>query len=312
MKHGSLLRRSLLRRSLAGSLALALAFVPVGGSAAQDDAPPTRAEFTKLQNEVKEQRALIIQLMQSEQQRYDMLLRLMQGQPGVVVPPSAPTAEENVGAGAGAAAASSGGGGAAPKRREPEKRASIDGKVTVANGDLDEVYVYVDGLRGPSARGKSIEIKQEGRQFSPRFAVVQAGTTAVFPNFDSVFHNVFSTSPRNSFDLGAYRAGDKPRSVTLTAPGVVEVFCNMHQRMSASILVVPNTMYAKVRSDGTFHIDNVPVGPRKIVAWSPRAKASQQRIELSADGAQVSFSLDAAEARAHLNKLGQAYGSYRD
>lgn len=301
MKHGCGLRRSLV---------LALALLPLGGAArAQDDAPPTRAEFNKLQNEVKEQRTLIIQLMQSEQQRYDMLLRLLQGQPGVVLPPSAPAAEEGGGAG-GVAASPSGGG--SPKRREPEKRAAIDGKVTVTNGAVDDVYVYVDGLRGPPARGKSIEIKQEGRQFSPRFAVVQAGTTAVFPNFDSVFHNVFSTSPRNSFDLGAYRAGDKPRSVTLTSPGVVDVFCNMHQRMSASILVVPNMMYAKVRSDGTFHIDNVPVGPRKIVAWSPRAKASQQRIELAPEGAQVSFSLDSSEPRAHLNKLGQAYGSYRD
>jgi plastocyanin len=300
MKHGSVLGRALI---------VALAVVPLGGAArAEDTAPPTRAELTKLQNEVKEQRALIIQLMQSEQQRYDMLLRLLQGQPGVALPPSAPAAEE----GSGAGAAASAGGAPAPKRREPEKRASIDGKVTVANGGVDDVYVYVDGLRGPPVKGKSIEIKQEGRQFFPRFAVVQAGTTAVFPNFDSVFHNVFSTSPRNSFDLGAYRAGDKPRSVTLTSPGVVDVFCNMHQRMSASILVVPNTMYAKVRPDGTFHIDNVPVGPRKIVAWSPRAKASQQRIELAPEGAQVTFSLDAADARAHLNKLGQAYGSYRD
>jgi plastocyanin len=301
MKHGSVLGRALV---------VTLAFAPLGGAArAQDDAPPTRAELNKLQNEVKEQRALIIQLMQSEQQRYDMILRLLQGQPGVVLPPSAPAAEEGGGTGSSAASPASGG---TPKRREPEKRAAIDGKVTVANGAVDDVYVYVDGLRGPPARGKSIEIKQEGRQFSPRFAVVQAGTTAVFPNFDSVFHNVFSTSPRNSFDLGAYRAGDKPRSVTLTSPGVVDVFCNMHQRMSASILVVPNTMYAKVRSDGTFHIDNVPVGPRKIVAWSPRAKASQQRIELQPEGAQISFSLDSTEPRAHLNKLGQAYGSYRD
>jgi plastocyanin len=302
MEHASTLRRGLL---------VALAFTPLAGPARAQDpeaaGAPTRAEFNKLQTEVKEQRALIIQLMQADQQRYDMLLRLLQGQGGGAA--LAPSAPEPADAPAAAATA------AAPRRArapEPERRASIEGKVSVNGGDLDDVYVYVDGLRGPPARGKSVEIKQEGRQFSPRLAVVQAGTTAVFPNFDSVFHNVFSTSPHNSFDLGTYRAGDKPRSVTLTSPGIVEVFCNMHQKMSASILVLPNTLYTKVKPDGTFRIENVPVGARKLVAWSPRVKAAQQKIEVSPQGAQATFALERAEGRAHMNKLGQAYGSYKD
>ena len=41
------------------------------------EGPPTRAELSKLQNDVREQRQLIIQMMQTEQQRYDMLLRLL-------------------------------------------------------------------------------------------------------------------------------------------------------------------------------------------------------------------------------------------
>ena len=54
-------------------------------------------------------------------------------------------------------------------------------------------------------------------------AVVQTGTQVVFPNLDTVFHNVFSNSPKNSFDLGSYRSGDKPRSVIMTSPGLVEI-----------------------------------------------------------------------------------------
>jgi plastocyanin len=305
MKHGSSLRRCLL---------VALASTPLAGQAhAQEKdgaGAPTRAEFTRLQGEVKEQRALIIQLMQADQQRYDMLLRLLQGQGGGAALAPQPALPDE------ASAPSSTPGAAASAKRghapEAEKRAAVEGKVSVTGGDVDDVYVYVDGMRGPPARGKSIEIKQEGRQFSPRLAVVQAGTTAVFPNFDSIFHNVFSTSPRNTFDLGTYRSGDKPRSVTLTSPGVVDVFCNMHSKMSASILVLPNTMFAKVKPDGTFRIENVPVGSRKLVAWSPRAKAAQQKVEVSSTGGQATFVLEHAEGRAHMNKLGQAYGSYRD
>jgi hypothetical protein len=94
---------------------------------------------------------------------------------------------------------------------------------------------------------------------------------------------------------------------------VVEIFCNMHQKMTADVLVVPNQLYTRVRPDGTFRLDNVPVGPRKLVAWSPSAKPVQQKVDVAAaSGGQATFVLEREEAKAHANKLGQAYGSYRE
>src|SRR5215831_702672 len=127
---------------------------------AQDDAvntqgAPTRAEFNKLQAEVREQRSLIIQMLQTEQQRYDMLLRLMQSQnggPPVALPtpasPEAPAAAES------APAAKKGRASAAA---EIEKRlGSVEGKVTVSGGDVGEIYVYVDNVRSPPVRNKTV------------------------------------------------------------------------------------------------------------------------------------------------------------
>ncbi len=189
--------------------------------------------------------------------------------------------------------------------------ATIEGKVSISGGDLSDVYVFVENVRGAPVRGRTVEIKQENKQFSPRLAVVQTGTQVVFPNLDTVFHNVFSNSPKNSFDLGSYRAGDKPRSVILTAPGLVEIFCNVHQKMNANVMVVPNNLYTKVRADGSFHIENVPVGSRKLVAWSPNTKVMAQRVEVTPSGAQTTFSLEYEEAQAHTNKTGLPYGSYK-
>jgi plastocyanin len=173
--------------------------------------------------------------------------------------------------------------------------------------------VYVENVRTGQTRGRTVEIRQEGKQFSPRVAVVQTGTTVVFPNYDAVFHNVFSSSPGNAFDLGSYRSGDKARGVTLSKPGVVDVFCNMHQKMSASVLVVPSPLYTKVKADGSFRLDNVPIGARKLVAWSPNARVAQQKVEVTgASATSVTFALEREEAKAHANKLGQPYGSYRD
>ena len=195
---------------------------------------------------------------------------------------------------------------AAAARAAASASATVTGRVDARNGALKDAYVYVDMAKGSSARGHTLEIKQKDKQFSPQTAVVQTGTNVVFPNMDSVFHNVFSTSGRNSFDLGSYRSGDTPRSVVLTTPGVVEVFCNIHSKMNANILVVPGPLYAKVGADGSYRIDNVPVGARRIVAWSPNAKPAQQKIEVAASGGQANFTLDVEAGEGAHEQAGAA------
>jgi len=315
---------------IAGALVVAAAAVaeaqepgPSGRASAPSGAgepngpAPSRAEFARLQAEVREQKQLLIDMLQAEQQRYDMLLKIIRAQGSgaagaMELPPVIPPAPAAAAAVSGRPADDRGG--ERPRAAENARRtAPLEGKVDVAGGRGGaDVYVYVENVKATPARGKSIEIKQENKQFSPRLAVVQTGTNVVFPNMDAIYHNVFSSSPRNSFDLGSYRAGDKARSVTLTAPGVVEIFCNMHQKMSANVLVVPSPLYTKVKPDGSFRIDNVPVGVRRIVAWSPGTRTVQQRVDLGPAGAEVRLALEREDAKGHTNKLGQAYGSYRD
>jgi plastocyanin len=293
-------------------IAMAIAIAPLRAFAAGESPPPTAAEFARLQKEVAEQRQLLIQMMQVEQQRYDMLLRLLQSGGSVSpstlpAPPQPPTA---------------GGGGAAPATtaaaiKPPGDRGGggsgvVTGHVQVRSGSLKDAYVYVDMAKGSGGRGHTFEIKQKDKQFSPQVAVVQKGTTVSFPNLDAVFHSVFSTSGRNSFDLGSYRSGDPARSATLTTPGVVEVFCNIHAKMNAAILVVPGPLYTKVAPDGSFRLENVPVGSRRIVAWTPNAKPVQQKVDVTSGGTQTTFTLDLEGTKAHTNKLGQPYGSYKE
>ena len=100
-------------------------------------------------------------------------------------------------------------------------------------------------------------MKQEGKAFSPSTLVVTKGTRVDFPNRDAIFHNVFSVTPDNSFDLGSYRQGES-KSVTMAKTGVVTVYCNMHPQMVGHILVVPNGNYVRAGKDGFFRLTNVP------------------------------------------------------
>ena len=152
-----------------------------------------------------------------------------------------------------------------------------------AAASLGEAYVYVDGLRS-SARGHTVEIKQRDKQFAPRVSVVPLGTKLVFPNQDTVIHNVFSTAPGNSFDLGSVKGGETSPPVVLLKPGPVEIFCNIHSKMRADVLVVPNNHWTRVAADGSFSLSGVPVGTRKVVLWSPTLKPMSQQVEVTAKG----------------------------
>jgi plastocyanin len=188
--------------------------------------------------------------------------------------------------------------------------AVISGRVEIRGGGTGPAFVYVDNLKATSPHGQTAEIAQKDRAFVPSALVVQRGTRVVFPNLDALFHNVFSPSPAHTFDLGTYRQGDPPRSVVLDTPGVVEVYCNMHAKMRASILVVPNRFFVKVGGDGTFRLDNVPVGSRRLVAWAPDARPATTTVELTARGAETTLTLQMEAPAAHNNKLGKPYSQY--
>jgi len=185
---------------------------------------------------------------------------------------------------------------------------TVRGKVVVP-ADEPVAYVFVDNLRGPPVPGR-VTIEQVRKQFTPPWAVVQRGKTIQFPNLDNVYHNVFSLSPGNGFDLGLYASGGDGKAHTFLEPGVVDVHCNIHPNMSASVLVVPNKYFAKVRPDGRFELTGVPSGRRKIAAWSPGSKVSSDWVELSPGGAaEVSLRLE-AKASGHTRKDGRPYGAY--
>jgi plastocyanin len=203
-----------------------------------------------------------------------------------------------------------------PEAPEPKGRDDDGGTGTVVGtvsmeGEGRVAYVYVENVPLRMVRGQSIDIKQSGRQFEPRAAVVQVGTKVNFPNLDSMYHNVFSLSPGNSFDLGIYRAGEPMRSYVMTNAGLVDVYCNMHSEMSASILVVPSRLYAAVGPDGRFVLNNVPRGNRKIAAWGPGHELSSKTVSVSpGKEAQLAFRLG-KKSGLHTNKNGQPYGSYK-
>lgn len=144
--------------------------------------------------------------------------------------------------------------------------------------------VYVKGaVGGAGARPLPVPatMAQRDTAFVPAALVVPVGTTVSFPNGDSFFHNVFSYSSTSRFDLGRYPRGEA-RQVTFDRPGIVKVYCEVHETMRAVIVVTENPFHAVVDARGRFRIPSIPEGTYTFVVWHPDLEAVERSVRVTA------------------------------
>jgi plastocyanin len=171
-----------------------------------------------------------------------------------------------------------------------------------------EAVVYFTPDRGAKVEaGKPVEIVTVRKEFKPRLLVVTAGTKVRFPNQDPILHNVFSVSGANAFDVGLYGKGPG-KEVVFREPGIVRVFCNVHQSMTAYVLVLGTSWSATPDATGAFKLTGLPNGPGTLSAWHERGETVSRPITLPSTAPQrLSLAVSKPRVPRHLNKFGKAY-----
>ena len=189
----------------------------------------------------------------------------------------------------------------------------IQGRVVIRSPDggteplLQPVVVYLTGFKQPALPDSPL-VSQKDKTFIPDLRVIVAGQSVQFTNDDPFVHNVFSTSTARTFDLGQ-PGPHETRMVKFETPGLVDVFCNIHEQMYANVLVLPNRAFARVAPDGTFVIRDVPPGRHPLHAWGRSIEPFEQEVVVTAD---QPLTLEVQlQPRlfipAHLDKFGRAY-----
>lgn len=201
---------------------------------------------------------------------------------------------------------------------EPDKkpaRGSLTGVLKVdgqpLNGRLGVIMVTPASGKWAKRTPKQRVIEQRDRQFAPHVMMVPVGSTVSFPNFDPVFHNVFSVSPTKPFDLGIFKNGES-RDVTFDKEGILRIGCNLHANMSAYLVVVAAPHYVVTGPDGKFRFRSLPPGKYKVRAWSERsAEPVTQMIDVKEGPNDVTIDVKGAPAQADLgtDKFGNPRGS---
>jgi len=119
------------------------------------------------------------------------------------------------------------------------------------------------------------------QRFAPRLIVLAAGDTLTFRNEDRVWHGPFSVSPGRRFELGKQAPGHVD-SLAFPNPGQVQVRCDIHPEMSATVLVLPNHAFARPNAAGEWQLPKLPRGDYVIRAWAPGLREIRQDVSFSA------------------------------
>ena len=170
-----------------------------------------------------------------------------------------------------------------------EGEAVLDSPVlTDENGFVRDVVVYVkEGLaEGEHPAPEATELlDQEDCLYAPRALAVRAGQTLVIRNSDATLHNVNVTASENrGFNIGQPIKGIEAKR-SFDAPEVgIEVACDIHGWMHATISVFDHPFFDVTRQDGGFTIESLPPGDYVIEAWHPTLGAVESPISVPATG----------------------------
>jgi plastocyanin len=161
------------------------------------------------------------------------------------------------------------------------------------------VFVQEPAALSPAAAAPAI-MDQFNKTFVPEMLPIAVGTQVRFPNRDQIRHHVYSFSRPKRFELPLYKGEDAP-PVLFDKPGVVKIGCNIHDWMSAIILVLPNDRFAVTKEDGTFALPGLESGQYTITAWHAQSRDKTedvaQRVAIVDHDPQLTFKLSLAPAR---------------
>lgn len=158
--------------------------------------------------------------------------------------------------------------------------------VGIGNG-IKNTMVYVKGAQG-AIEPKDYVLNNIGCVFTPRVGFATKGSKFVMKNSDDVMHNthgyfVVGKMKKTIVNVALPKKGSTISNTrALRNPGLIEVKCDAHEWMSATIMVMSHPYFAVTDNSGKATIKNVPAGEYDLVFYHEALGEQTKKVKVEA------------------------------
>lgn len=159
--------------------------------------------------------------------------------------------------------------------------AKLDPALTIGTqGEVKNAVLQIADLKRPPSAEKQAVLDQVKCEYVPHVLVVPAGATVKIKNSDGILHNVHTFSEKNTPFNRAQPKYLKEISEKFAKPEVISVRCDVHGWMSGWIVVTESPYFDVTSADGSFKMENIPVGKYTLEVWHETLGKTTQSVEV--------------------------------
>ncbi len=152
--------------------------------------------------------------------------------------------------------------------------------VVGSQGEIINAVIQIPDLKRTGGAPKEAVLDQVKCEYVPHVLALPVGSTVKIKNSDGILHNVHSFSEKNTPFNRAQPKYLKEISEKFTKPEVISLRCDVHGWMSGWIVVTDSPFYDVTGADGSFKMENVPVGKYSLDVWHETLGKTTQSVEV--------------------------------
>lgn len=157
-----------------------------------------------------------------------------------------------------------------------------------SNG-IASVVVSLEGVTAgkPFPEERRLALENRACRFFPHVKAVQAGSQLEISNADPVLHNTHIRKSDATFLNVALPPGGKTIRKPLVDPGRLDVRCDAHRFMQATIHVFAHPYFTVTDPAGKFELAQVPPGTYRLRVWHEILGMRERTVTVPAQGQAV-------------------------
>ncbi len=155
-----------------------------------------------------------------------------------------------------------------------------------ADLQLQGAFVYLEDITaGKAFAPGAVNLDNKGCVYMPYVQGAAAGGDLEVVNSDEALHNVHvNMGVRTLWNLALPLQGFSVVKTLPERPGVLDIRCDVHEWMKATVHLMEHPYFATTAADGTIQIDDVPAGTYTMVIWHERLGETRQQVTVAAGG----------------------------